>query len=281
VGRIIWIMVSIFFIMPLCSTLAAGDPNDAAGSKDPDLFTRMPGFHIYNYEVREFDRFEFPVGPNKTEKIEGRYIYVDYYANNGITLPSGLQIVKNYENAIKAIGGSVVYEWDDAGEYATLKAIKDTTEVWAQIAAASNGMYKINIIEKKAMKQDVVANADVLAGSIKATGKVAVYGIYFDTDKADIKPGSEAALAEIVKMLKADSKLKLYVVGHTDNVGQFGHNVKLSQERAAAVAKELVGKYGIAASRLIAYGDGPTSPVAPNNTENGRSKNRRVELVDQ
>jgi hypothetical protein len=73
--RIQWMLLSILFIMPLCTTFASSDPNDAAGSKDPDIFTRMPGFHIYNYQVRDFDRFEFPVSPDKTEKVEGRYIF--------------------------------------------------------------------------------------------------------------------------------------------------------------------------------------------------------------
>jgi outer membrane protein OmpA-like peptidoglycan-associated protein len=82
-------------------------------------------------------------------------------------------------------------------------------------------------------------------------------------------------------MLKADANLKLYVVGHTDNVGQFAANVKLSQDRAASVVNALVGKHGIAAARLIPYGDGPTAPMAANNNDAGRAKNRRVELVAQ
>jgi outer membrane protein OmpA-like peptidoglycan-associated protein len=131
------------------------------------------------------------------------------------------------------------------------------------------------------MKQEVAANAESLAGSIRESGKAAVYGIYFDTGKADIKPASEPALAEIAKLLKADPKLKLYVVGHTDNAGPFGPNIKLSEERAAAVVKALVGKYGIVASRLTPFGDGPTAPVASNKSEEGRAKNRRVELVAQ
>ncbi|MBA3035190.1 MAG: OmpA family protein, partial [Desulfobacterium sp.] len=92
---------------------------------------------------------------------------------------------------------------------------------------------------------------------------------------------SDPALAEIVKMLKADANLKVYVVGHTDNVGQFANNVKLSQDRAASVVNALVGKHGIAAARLSPFGAGPTSPVASNKTDEGKAKNRRVELVGQ
>ena len=120
-----------------------------------------------------------------------------------------------------------------------------------------------------------------MSGSINNTGRVAVYGIYFDTDKAEVKAGSEKALQEIVKMLQSDPGMKLYVVGHTDNVGAFDHNVRLSKDRAASVVGALTKQYGIAASRLIPYGDGPTAPVASNDSDSGRAKNRRVELVKQ
>jgi OOP family OmpA-OmpF porin len=162
-----------------------------------------------------------------------------------------------------------------------LKVAKDNEEVWAAIEAGGNGIYKVNIIVKQQMNQEVAANAKILAGSIKDTGKVVVYGIYFDTDKAEIKVASEPAIAEIEKKLKANQALKLYVVGHTDNAGSFNHNIRLSQDRAAAVVKALVSKYGIEASRLTPYGDGRTAPVASNKNEEARSKNRRVELVAQ
>lgn len=108
-----------------------------------------------------------------------------------------------------------------------------------------------------------------------------LYGIYFDTGKAEIKPESEPAFGEITKLLQADPKLKLYVVGHTDNVGVFDYNLKLSKDRADAVVKALTGKYEIAAARLQPFGAGPVAPVESNTTEDGRAKNRRVELVAQ
>jgi outer membrane protein OmpA-like peptidoglycan-associated protein len=280
--RILGILLLVVCVAPLNPVLAVSDPNDAEGSKDPALFSRMPGFHIYNYKEIDFDRFEFEVGPRKTQAIEGRHFYVDYYANEGIKIPSGIQIVRNYVNAAKAVGGTTVYEFEDGGiQYVTLKIVKNNAEVWARVEGPANGTYKVHIIERQLMMQEVVANAESLAGSIRETGKAAVYGIYFDTGKAEIKPASEPALAEIVKLLKADPKLKLYVVGHTDNVGVFGSNIKLSEDRAAAVVKALVGKYGIVSSRLTPFGCGPTAPVASNRSEEGRAKNRRVELVAQ
>jgi outer membrane protein OmpA-like peptidoglycan-associated protein len=242
----------------------------------------MPGFHIYRSEVKEFDRYEFPVGPDKKETVEGKYSFVIYYANVGVTLPSGLQIIRNYANAAQAIGGQQLYEYDDGGRLFTiLKVANEKKEIWVEVEAAGTEQYSIRLIEKQLMKQEIVANADALANSIKETGRVAVYGIYFDTNKAELKPESGPALAEIVKMLKADANLKLYVVGHTDNVGQFAYNVKLSQDRAGSVVNALVSKHGIAVSRLTPFGDGPTAPVASNKNEEGRAKNRRVELVAQ
>jgi OOP family OmpA-OmpF porin len=260
--------------------IAAPAPaQDCEGCKDPALFSRMPGFHINDSKTLEFDRLEFWVSSNKKETVEGRYSYLDYYANDEITQPSGLQVVRNYTNALKTIGGTVVYEYEDGGtQFEVMKAVKDGKEVWASVEAASNGMYKLYIIEKQAMDQAVVADAKILAGSINTTGKATVYGIYFDTNKAVIKPESEPAIAQVAQMLQADAALKIYVVGHTDNVGAFDYNVQLSQDRAAAVIAALT-QLGIPATRMTPFGAGPTSPVAPNATEEGRTRNRRVELV--
>ena len=116
---------------------------------------------------------------------------------------------------------------------------------------------------------------------INTTGHAAVYGIYFDTDKADIRPESEPTLEEITKLLSKDGSLKLYLVGHTDSTGEFAHNMKLSEARANAVMNALVSKHAIPAARLRAYGVGPLAPVASNRNEEGRAKNRRVELVER
>jgi outer membrane protein OmpA-like peptidoglycan-associated protein len=102
--------------------------------------------------------------------------------------------------------------------------------------------------------------------------------VYFDTDKTDVKPDSSATLDEVASLLKIDRSLKLEISGHTDNSGDKAHNMALSQGRANAVVKLLVSKYGIDAKRLIAKGYGDTKPVAPNTTDDGKAKNRRVEL---
>ncbi len=148
---------------------------------------------------------------------------------------------------------------------------------------ARRGAYlAVDIVEVRPMTQNmVVVSADEMSRAISSSGRVALYGILFDTNKADIKPQSKQALEQIVRLMKKEPKLRLHVVGHTDNVGGFESNLGLSRRRAEAVVAALTRQYGIAASRLTANGVAYLAPVAVNTTEEGRSKNRRVELVPQ
>jgi OmpA-OmpF porin, OOP family len=136
------------------------------------------------------------------------------------------------------------------------------------------------LVTKDREKKMVTVDAGAMAKSIESSGRVALYGIYFDFNKADLKPESDATLEEIAKMLKQVPSRKVLVVGHTDNVGTFAFNMDLSQRRAAAVVATLTSRFGIAKNRLTPVGVSFASPVAPNTEENGRAKNRRVELVD-
>ncbi len=147
-----------------------------------------------------------------------------------------------------------------------------------------NGAVYVEVVEAKAMETGKVAaslNAADMAKGIASEGKVAIYGVYFDTDKADVKPESKAALLEMAKMLQKDSALKVHVVGHTDNVGAAARNLELSQKRADAVVRALATDHKIDAKRLSAKGVASYAPVASNDNEAGRGKNRRVELVKQ
>jgi outer membrane protein OmpA-like peptidoglycan-associated protein len=162
-----------------------------------------------------------------------------------------------------------------------MKFISSGKEVWAYMQMTGDNSYGIQIIERQKMKQDIVINAAELQQGLSATGHIAVYDILFDTGKSDIKPPSDAALKEIAKMMSQNPSLKLRVVGHTDNVGDLAVNMKLSQARAAAVVAALTSKYGVAANRLDAFGAGPYAPVASNKTDEGKAKNRRVELVER
>jgi len=144
-------------------------------------------------------------------------------------------------------------------------------------------MAQLDVIRAEPLddSQIQVLAAKALSGAIAETGHVALHGIYFDTDSAVLKPESKAALNEIGKLLGQEPGLKLFVVGHTDNTGAFAHNMDLSKRRAAAVAVALAKAYGVAQDRLSAHGVGQLAPVAPNTTEEGRARNRRVELVRQ
>jgi len=148
----------------------------------------------------------------------------------------------------------------------------------------TNGGISVEVVETKAMETGKVAaslNAGEMAAALTADGKVALYGVYFDTDKADVKPESAAMLAEMAKLLQHDPALKVHVVGHTDNQGSTARNLELSQKRADAVVKALTGQYKIDAKRLSAKGIASYAPVASNDSDAGREKNRRVELVKQ
>jgi OOP family OmpA-OmpF porin len=147
-----------------------------------------------------------------------------------------------------------------------------------------NGGVYVEVVEAKAMETGKVSaslNASDMARAIEADGKIAVYGVYFDTDKADVKPDSKATLGEMAKLLQKDPALKVHVVGHTDNQGSVARNLALSQQRAEAVVKALSTEFKIDAKRLSAKGIAAYAPVASNGNDAGREKNRRVELVKQ
>ncbi len=145
---------------------------------------------------------------------------------------------------------------------------------------ANRVMTLLQVVRVRAMRTgQVKVDAAALASGLKRNGHIALYGVYFDTDRARLKPASRAQLAEMAAFLKASPRAKVYVVGHTDDRGTLAHNLDLSRRRAAAVVAALVGRFHIAAGRLSAEGVGPLAPVAANATAAGRARNRRVELV--
>jgi outer membrane protein OmpA-like peptidoglycan-associated protein len=261
------------------ATVCAEQGKDAANCKDHPLLTRLPDYWIEACTLRQFDAYAFMVGKGKPTQVEGQFTNIRYRPPANLTVkPSTLQVLRNVENAVKQVGG-VVVATDSSKE--TLKLAKDGKELWIEVWADYTGKYILTIVEKAAMAQELVANADVFANSLRMTGHIAVEGIYFDTAKTELKPESSAAIAEVARLLKADASLKLYVVGHTDNAGALEGNMKLSQGRAQSVVQALAKTHGIETARIKAYGDGPYAPVASNDTEEGRAKNRRVELVKQ
>jgi len=148
--------------------------------------------------------------------------------------------------------------------------------------SATKKVFMIDIVEEAAMKDDLITiNAAIMLKGLKADRKIAIYGIFFDVNKYDVKPESAPSLKEISVLLSNNPSLNIYIVGHTDMTGTLEHNMELSQKRADAVVEELISKYGISSGRITAKGVGPLAPLSTNQTDEGKKNNRRVELVEK
>jgi OOP family OmpA-OmpF porin len=276
------LFIIIFSLFSLLSVkgLSQATQQDIKGSKDHPMVTRMPDFWISEYKENEFDSYKFTGADKKPLIIEGHKYSILYKLNTGASDPGALKIVRNFQDALKKIGGKVVHD-DSFNKLSTIMVQKDGKETWIEVRCYSGIMFRLSIVEKEIMKQEIVADAGAMGNDINSTGHVSVYGIFFDTGKAEIKTESDTAIEQISILLKNNESLKLYVVGHTDNVGTIDANMKLSKDRADAVVNSLIAKYGIQAARLKSYGVASLAPVASNDNEEGRAKNRRVELVKQ
>lgn len=286
------------FLLSACPPVLAQEP-DADGCKDHPLFNRLPNHYISACQNVDFDSQDFPLGAldessqaKDVMTVEGAKFVIDYaLQQDGAKANSGLQAMRNYQNAVKAAGGTVVAEFGAAGSpknlcdqvwgctdhATTLKLNKNGKEIWVLVLPQEDGggRYTLRISEREAMKQDIAANE--LLDKINKDGFIALY-INFDTGKATIKPDSMAQLDQVAQALKSAPEMKLEVAGHTDDVGKPEANKALSEQRAQSVMKALTER-GIAVARLTAKGYGQTKPIADNKTEEGRAKNRRVELV--
>ena len=293
-----------------CVPVAVAQP----AVSDHPIVSRYPGSEIhklYPSSVKQFDEIALPVGPHvkgkftKTERLEGKVTRIVYSNPKD---RSTLEIFRNYQQSLTNAGFQTLFacsaaECGDASNeptadlgywcvtntiqcpepmrYMAAKLARPAGDVYVAVKVRTEETHLI-VVEQKPMQSGLVAvNAKVLADDITKSGHAAVYGIYFDTGAAVVKPESRPVLAEIAKLLTGDPALRLHVVGHTDNVGTLASNMTLSKQRAEAVVSALVKEYGIVAARLIANGVGPLAPVASNAAEEGRAKNRRVELVGQ
>ena len=241
---------------------------DIDGSKDHPLFNRMPGFTITDYVYEEFGSQEFYDENENVVAVEGEKTYIYYESENQV---ASLKIIRNYTNAAKEIGGKAV---EFTGNRAFINIRKDGKEVWAEINAGDS-YYYITIIEKADVKQEITAN-DILR-DLNASGKAILY-INFDSGKSTIKEESKPIVDQISQLLGAHPEIMLNIEGHTDNQGNNVSNQKLSENRAEAVMLALVAE-GIGSERLSSTGFGEDRPIADNSTEEGRAKNRRVELI--
>jgi len=265
-------------VLLLVPSLAGAKP-DKAGCADHPLFSRMSGFYLHNCQDRTFDRYKFRVADGKRykeEPVEGRFVLLSY-SFDGSPRPSALQWVRNYQNAAKQVGGTVLYESEPR---TTLRIVRGGSEFWVD-AGNYGSSFTLTIVERQAMVQEVKADAGALRSSLAADGHATVLGIFFDTGLAVVRPESGPSLVEMARLLASDPALKLRVIGHTDSTGALDANLKLSQARAEAVVQALTAQHQVAPDRLTAHGVGPLAPAASNRTEEGRARNRRVELIEQ
>lgn len=266
-----------FFIFTIWFTLTTFAQEDAPGCKDSPMFNRMPDMVIGNCSSN-FDEVEIPLGANKMEKKEGTKTFIQYnYGPEEATAPSFFQIVKNFDNAITKIGGKRIYYSKEVG-VATFSGKSDGKEVWVVLndgSGAKTGNFELTILEIEPMKQDIESSA--MFKELAEKGSIALY-INFETGKSTIKLESMPIVDQMIKMLKDAPTLNVSIEGHTDNTGTAMANQTLSEQRAAALVKALTDK-GIDKARLKSKGWGQTKAVADNSTEEGRAKNRRVEIV--
>jgi len=274
------VIIAVLFLLLPGELFSQASAQDIKGSKDHPLISRMPEFWISEYKVSEYDSYKFIGADKKPLIIEGHKYSILYKITSGSADPGALKIIRNVQDALKKIGGKVILD-DAFNKLSTIMVQKDRKETWIEARAYSGIMYRITIVEREIMKQEIVADAKAMGDDINNSGHVSVYGIFFDTGKSELKAESDSAIVQISKLLKNNPSLKLYIVGHTDNTGNFEANMELSNKRAIEVAKALVLNYGIDNERVASYGVGSLAPVASNDTEEGRAKNRRVELVKQ
>lgn len=275
---------------------------------DHSLVTPYEGSKIYSKSVKQFDEYRAFKGWIKeqkkyeTQKLEGKVTKILY---KNPPERSVLELYRNYRKALEKEGVTIIYECNQAnmecvdgyvgghlrqqfgihaignksGRYMFAKLEQEDQNAYLAIAVGGQST-DVHVVEMKKMETDKVAlNLTALTDDLDKQGFVIIEGIYFDTDKTELKPKSKPAIDQVAQLLKKRPGLKIYVVGHTDIQGSFSHNMNLSKGRAKAVVTTLINEHGIAAERLESRGVGPLSPVANNTHESGRAKNRRVVIV--
>lgn len=295
------------------TALGAAEPTVAAISAeeladDHPLLSRYPGADLKDFVKVDTEITKVPVPGKAALSLQGDLARHTYE----IDQVSSLKVFENYQHALQQAGFSPVAlcKLTECGDSKAAEQLGGAISVQdsvynfyrnpyyllsklsaggqdhyvALFIGAYDGKVRVQqlILSTKAVQTDLVkADASELKRQLDSAGKALIYGIYFDTGKAEIKAESDAALAEIAKLLQQHTRLKLYVVGHTDDTGDSAANQRLSEQRAKAVVSTLTGSYQIDASRLQAHGVGPLAPASNNTSAAGKQLNRRVELVQK
>ena len=259
------LFLAILFVFLFTSYCPA---QDVEGGKDHPMFNRLSGFYIIDYSVEEFGSHLFYDENDNEITVEGTKTFIKYESEKEV---DALKIIRNFSNAIKKIGGKSL---ESSSNRVYLNIKQGSKETWAEVFAGDYD-YDLTIIEKNEVEQEVTANA--ILKELKETGKAILY-INFDSGKSTIKKESIPIVEQIIEMMDQAKEINISVEGHTDSDGSNELNLKLSESRAKAVVDAIV-KGGIDNSRLASTGFGEEKPIADNKTEEGKAKNRRVELI--
>lgn len=285
--------------LALLSSLCTGAFGDTAHPKDNrkcdanPLFERFKGEYLGTCEHSRFGeltlrRYKDPSRPSAgfdKVRVEGEYWS---YSNNiektaGEQPASKGEVRRNFEQAVTDAKGTILF-LDDGANRVHFTLSRPDGEYWGIAGCGGTSGQVCNathhqIVRIAPMAQSVVVSAERIAKNMLDEGKAVFYGLYFDTDKAVLKPESTPTLVEMAKWLNENPKSNVFIVGHTDMQGGVDHNLKLSKARAMAVVEALIGRHAIKPERLSAEGVGPFAPVSGNRDEAGRAANRRVEMV--
>jgi outer membrane protein OmpA-like peptidoglycan-associated protein len=255
------------------SFVNAQNAADVEGCKDHPLLSRMQNYLIGDCK-NNYDQIDFVNAAGEDVKEEGNLTYIWYVFNteSGANEPSFFQILKNYSTAILKIGGKKNYQ-DDGSAFFELK--KNGKEYKIAVRCVNSSDIMLHILEMEPMVQEITANA--MLDALNKDGSIAL-NILFETGKSAIDAGSLPIVDQIFEMLNSNADIKISIEGHTDNVGIATNNKKLSQDRAKAVMDALIAK-GIVSTRMSYQGWGQEKPVADNSTDEGKAKNRRVEII--
>lgn len=274
--------ISILFIIFSLSVYAE------AATEHP-LIRPFPGSTLNDNmcKYNEFNEYAFTVIDPDTNKetkaaVRGKFWALLYtlYTPDGKwdRSHSILEYKENYKAAALEKGGTVRY--DKGSTLVFTLPNDDGGKTWVQLHVTNGAQQYLWIIEEAGFKKSLTFGPAEMKAALDAEGRVQLHDILFDLDKATLKAESSKQLQDVVTLLKQNPALKIEVQGHTDDQGAEDYNMKLSQSRAETVVTYL-GIFGIDAGRLTPKGFGESKPVMSNDTEEGRAKNRRVELVKQ
>jgi OOP family OmpA-OmpF porin len=262
----------------VCIVLLLAAPLMAlSGQKDHPVIKPIPGFSLENSEFEDFSSHAFEVKQESEwieKNVKGKYWFLYYEYQKEDRTFSKLEIIENYKQAALEKGGRILKEDETKLDF-TVPHPKSGT-IWVHLHTWVNS-YELYIIEEEGFEKRLDFSFEEMKKELDTAGHIAIYGIYFDFDKSDLKIGSEKMLIEIIKLMQSYPDLKIEIQGHTDSTGSREYNLKLSERRANTVKSYLV-LYGVDPSIMTTRGYGPDEPVASNETEDGRALNRRVEL---